>query len=173
MTEAISPLLREFNRIQNVGLGSVCLWRFVRSYAEGTKTREGTPLLLCFLVLPLVFDRETCNLIHGTLMSTGLRPFAAKYSEAKNNKTDLLLDTQRRVRLYQDLSLDCLRYSIAQGLCALDYDAARVHMIDNTEKIDGFVGRDSSRIIKASEKLGRWFSPHSLDEISIILKVRF
>lgn len=167
-----SPFLEEFRRIQNVGLGASCIWQFASGFAAGSGKDAGAPFQLCFLVLPLVFDKNSCQLISGTLKSSGLRAFAAKYLESKVSKTDVLLDIQRRVIEYQELSMESINLALNLGLCGLDTSDARVFAstfpVPTTK-----IGQDSRRILLCAEKFGNWCGPIGLDEISITLKVRF
>jgi hypothetical protein len=102
MTGALS----EPEIVQNAALGAYALWRF----GIGFQTDDGrpAPLLLSFLVLPLVLHQPTLKMITSTQKTSGLTLLAAKLGQEREN----LLAVHERALALRRLSLQ----SIAMGV---------------------------------------------------------
>src|SRR5262249_50121277 len=59
-------------------------------YEEASKVKAPTPLPLLFIVLPMVYHKETADLISSTLKASGLRNYVNKFSDTKTSKSDLV-----------------------------------------------------------------------------------
>jgi 4-hydroxybenzoate polyprenyltransferase len=80
----MTSLTREVRIVQNCALGATVIWRFVVGYTQSSKTSEGPPLPLGFIVLPVVFHEDTVNLIGSTRGDSGLHAFADKFAWSEN-----------------------------------------------------------------------------------------
>jgi hypothetical protein len=160
--------LTELELIQNPALGAYALWRF----GIGFQSDDGrpAPLLLAFLVLPMVLHQPTLTLIASTLKPSGLTLLAAKLGQEREN----LLAVHDRALALRRLSLQSIAMGINNRLLTLDYLTAtlRANTADAAlknptlpERVRGFSG--------ASEKLGYWFSKLSLHQIAATLAVEF
>lgn len=168
----IHRLNQETLNIQNPALGAMLLWRFIAGYESASGTSRPTPILLLFLILPIMLHRETAEFVISTREASGLRVFAGKFFESRNSKADLLLTLTRRSRDMRKLTLESLALAISSGLVSLDTDhgmAISLSSVPVTAGIPSLV----RAIFKAAEKFGVWCSLVSLHEISVILKVGF
>jgi hypothetical protein len=156
--------------IQNPALGAMLLWRFAAGYMAGSETRQCPPMQLLFVVIPIIFHKETNKMLTSTQKNSGLRAFAGKFSDASNSKTDLLLAIRDRAIHMRPLSLDSIRIAILSSLIFIDPSNGNVIPISLTPPKLGIP--DSVKgMLNSAEKLGYWCSQISLYEISTILKV--
>jgi hypothetical protein len=166
----MSTLTREVQNVQNSALGATMLWRFACGYTVSHPTREPLPLLLLFLVLPIILHEQTEEFVNGTQKASGMRVFAAKFGKTENSKQDILLAIHERMLAFRNLSMDSLRICLSTRL--LHMDGATVIPLSEAEASVG-IPSDVRRLMKSSEKLGAWCGLLTLHEISAILKLRF
>jgi hypothetical protein len=166
----MTPLAREIRNIQNPALGAGLLWRFVCGYTSDHPTRDPAPLPALFLVLPIVLHEETDSFVRSTLLSSGLRSFAAKFGTFANSKQDLLLAIHARMLALRPLTLASVRIALATRL--LHLERAAVIPLSMTKAQAGILS-DTTRLMKSAEKLGAWCGRLTLHEIATTLKVRF
>jgi hypothetical protein len=163
-------LTQEIEFMQNPALGALLLWRFTKAYSDAHPENVGPKLPLVFLVLPLLWNTGTSEPLAGTRTASGLRFFAAKFSKPSASSLDVLASVQDRAIRWREKTAASLRMSIATGLLELA-DSARVRVRSNpTEPTQN---RTVSDMVDGAEKLGVWLAPLSVDEISLILHVRF
>lgn len=167
-----SHLGRETALVQNPALGALLLWRFTSGYAKGSQIESPTPLPLLFLVLPICLHGDTADLAASTRVSSGIRAFAAKFTDSRNAKGDLLVAINHRASLMRGLTLSSLHLAIASRLVMLVPDYATVLALSGTPPRAG-IAQSVREMVKVSERLGTWCAQVSLHEISTILKVRF
>jgi hypothetical protein len=157
--------------MQNPALGAALLSRFVKAYAEAHPEHRATPLPLLFLVLPAVWHEPTAIHIGSTQQRSGLRAFAAKFTEARPPQLDVLLDLHERSRRWRLKSREAMRVAIATGLLRVGTDGRAIASgqewpIDSqplTVKV----------MSNAVVKLAGWCAPLTLHEISLALHVKF
>lgn len=167
----MKSLSKEVSAIQNPALCAVLLWRFACAYNQNHPSREHAPLLLFFVVLPLVLHRSTLDLIVATRNQSGLRACMAKFSTSSENKQDIVLAVHHRADCLRQLSRDALRTATSRRLLRV-FPNGRVIPLSLTEPSNSFT-RPIVPLIKGAERLGCWFSQLSIHEIAVILKVRF
>ena len=167
----MSVLRAEIDNVQNPGLGSFLIWRFVSGYQEKVNDGSGTPLLYAFLVLPLVYNKQVREIISGTQNRTGLRGFAAKFGQANSQYSDKLLSLHSRVDVMRAVSLESLRMAIAYKLVALDSERGVLFSLSQTMP-RRHIEADVRDLARQSEKIGKWFSMLTPFEVLTILKIR-
>ena len=165
----MSALTKEVTSVQNPALGAVLLWRFAVGYTQEHRTSESPPIQLGFIVLPIVFHQETCEILRATNRPSGLHGFAQKFSTAEVGKTDLLLSIHSRSLSWRSLSLDSLRLAVRHRLLTVTPSDGR--MIPLTKANPTGVASSTRHLLNASEKLGEWLSALSMFEIATVLKV--
>lgn len=169
MTRA--ALSDEVRNVQNPALGAALLWRFTCGYTSAHPDAAHAPLHLLFLVLPLTLHKPTFHFLSRTYAATGMRAFAAKFSEYKHAKQDLLLAIHDRAAALRPLTLDSLRIA-ARSRLLLVRSNATVMPLSQTETTAGTT--DLTRpLFAGATKLGVWCAALSLHEIATILKIRF
>jgi hypothetical protein len=164
-------LTQETRHVQNPALGAVLLWRFVCGYTGQHKTHEFPPLQQLFIVLPIIFHRETFEILRGTNRPSGLHGFADKFSRAAVGKSDVLIGIQSRAVLWRALTLESLNLSIATRLLTVSRTDATAIPLTTTSSSG--VPQTIKPLMTNSEKLGEWCSDLSLFEVGTILKVGF
>lgn len=166
-----AALADEVRNVQNPALGAGLLWRFTCGYTSTHAEGGHAPLHLLFLVLPITLHRQTFDYVASTHAATGMRAFAAKFSESKNATQDLLLAIHERVAALRPLTLESLRIAARARLILVRTDAT-VLPLSQTETTAGTT--DLTRpLLRNAHKLGVWCAGLSLHEVAAILKVRF
>jgi hypothetical protein len=165
----MSTLSQEAEIMHNPGLGAVILWRFARGYVEAQAERRGPPLPLAFLVLPLVWHAGTFDELDRTREASGLRKFAAKFTESDGTR-DVLLSIHDRAVRWRAKTHASLRMALASGLLGCGSDGCLTVMAKTNE---GGSNPEVFAQCEAAGKLGQWFASLSLHEISLILHVEF
>ena len=167
----MSMLSREVHFTQNPALGATLQWRFSVGFNESHPERGFAPLPLLFVVLPTILHQETAEQIARTLRPSGLRGFAAKFSDSTISKQDLLLGLHSRTEQWRPLSLDSLRMALATRLIHLNDDGTVMALSQTPAR--GSVPPSVSQLLKEADKLGFWCGQLSLHEIANLLRIRF
>lgn len=165
----MTMLAVEAQNIQNPALGAALLWRFCCAYVKTHPTGDAPALPTLFVVLPIVLHQDTVKLLYRTWPSSGLRAFAAKFGDSKVSKQDLLLQIHERSLRWRTLTLDSIELAAAGRLihltetgCALPLSKTAARSLPDEVK----------QLMSGAEKLGGWFGPLTLHEITTTLKVR-
>lgn len=168
----MSILSKESHIVQNPALGAFLIWRFAVGYEQGSKNKDGTPLPLIFIVLPILLHPEICEFVMNTREASGLRAFAGKFVSTQVSKSDLLLAINKRAIKMRSLTMHSLNLATETRLTSIAPGNGTVIPLSNTPPKSG-VPASITPLFKAAEKLGVWCSQVSLHEVSIILKVGF
>lgn len=168
---SMKAIFREVNNVQNPALGAALIWRFAIGYSSTSRTSDYPVLQLCFLVPPMIFHRETYDLLVGTMAKSGLHQFVDKFGQSENLKSDVLLDLHARASTMRSLTLTSIKLGVRAGLFTVDSHTARV--MPRSETTPRGVAASVQKMLNNSEKLGGWFSNLSLFEVSSALKVGF
>lgn len=158
---------REIYLVQNPSLGAAILWRFVCGYYEQEK--KPAPLPLLFLVLPIIFRQDLCEVIKSTRKGSGLSKVSEKLFSGRRN--DQLYCVHNAAERYKETSLSSLGISVAAKLLVIDPKTALIFPLTQTNKKG--IATATKNLLDAAEKLGSWCSELTLHEISTLLKVRF
>ncbi len=155
----------EYYVIQNSALGSLALWTFVKEFNENMHKQQGVPLPLTMLVLPMVFHHDTVSSIFGRRLEGGLY-------RAIGDDRKISAGLQQRMEAMANQTFIALNLAFAGGLLKYDPLTAQVLPVRTTQPIQISIG-ETKEIMAASKRLGHWFSNISVEQISILLKVRF
>lgn len=162
-------LAREAQNVQNPALGAALIWRFCCGYGAAHPTGDSPPLPVLFLVLPIVLHQATAELLRRTMVSSGLRAYAAKFGDSKISKQDLLLQIHERTLRWRTLSLQSIELAAAGRLIHLSESGEAVPL--SRTKARG-LSDEVKQLMADSEKLGSWCGKLTLHEITMTLKVR-
>lgn len=165
----MTMLAVEAQNVQNPALGAAILWRFCCAYVKTHPTGDAPALPALFLVLPIVLHQATVDLLHSTRPSSGLRAFAAKFGDSKVSKQDLLLQIHERSLRWRTLTLQSIELAAAGRLIHLTESGFAMPL--SKSKARGLPD-EVKQLISDAEKLGAWFGPLTLHEITTTLKVR-
>jgi ABC-three component (ABC-3C) system Middle Component 3 len=160
-------VLNEAQLVQNTALGAVLIWLFVRSY--NSAATHPCPLPLCFTVLPILFHHATRKEAESTSPSSPLSKFVEKFGQ---NREQLLAVHDRMLAL-RPLTLRSIQLACAKELISIAVEDAAVLVVRSAP----LSGRDKPErlrpMLRAAEKLGIWYAPHTLSNISSSLRVFF
>src|SRR5262249_1383439 len=108
--------LSESEIVQNAALGAYVLWRF--GIGVQREDARPAPLVLSFLVLPLLLHQPTLRMITSTQKASGLTLFAAKLGQQRED----LLAVHERAHALRRLSLQSIAMGVNNRLLTLDYN---------------------------------------------------
>lgn len=162
-------LAREAELVQNPALGAVLIWRFACGYRDKSPTSAGAPVLLAFIVLPLLLHTDTFASLRST--QKGLRAFAAKFVEAGEPRGDMVLAIHDRTARWRAASLAALGIGVRARLVTILRGSALLVPLSEAEPSG--VPASIRPLLKAADKLGGWCASLSLFEVASILKVSF
>lgn len=167
----MSGLTQEVRYVQNPALGGTLLWRFACGYTTHHKTSDHPPLPLLFVVLPILFHRETLDVLKSTNRPTGLHGFADKFSWTDIAKSDVLIGMHGRSVSWRKLTWESLQLAVQSRLITISPSEGVVIPVSLTPARG--VPESVKPLLTNAEKLGEWCSELSLFEIGTILKVGF
>jgi len=160
-------VLNEAQLVQNTALGAVLIWLFVRAY-NGAAPRP-CPLPLCFTVLPILFYHATRKEAESTSPSSPLSKFVEKFEI----KREELLAVHDRMLALRPLTLRSIQLACSRGLIAIAVEDAAVLAARSASLTDRHKPERLRAMLRAAEKLGIWYAPHTLSNISSSLRVFF
>ncbi len=167
----MSTLSHETQRVQNSALGAVLIWRYTAGWTKHNKENAHPTLPLLFLVLPILFHRDTWEILKSTQRQTGLHGFAEKFSKSNSRKSDVLMGVQSRAVSWRKLTWECVQLGVRARLLSLSKSNATV--IPLTTTTPGDVPPSIRPLLSNAEKLGQWCANLSMFEVATILKVQF
>lgn len=166
----ISPY--EVGLVQNEALGAYLMFRTVKAYEENEKNNSGCPLLLLFLVLPMLYQKDISSILVSTQPSSGIRKFTNKFSSLTEKKADILLRIHGVAETYKRLSWESFILGVKANMLAVILETAQV--ISKNQKIPAKYECPAIKpMLRGADRLGIWFAKNSLYEIASNLKVRF
>src|SRR4051794_10336911 len=115
----MSILTLESRAVQNPALGATLIWRFASAYTDAHRTKDLPVLPLAYVVLPIVFHKETCDMVASTHKQTGLHGFVEKFSRTEVAKSDLLLAIHTRALRLRMLTTESLQIAIRHRLLTM------------------------------------------------------
>jgi len=163
----VDNINREIYFVQNPSIGAAILWRFVCGYYS--KEQKPVPFPLLFLVLPIIFRQDLCDVIKGTQKRSGLSKVSEKLFS--NRKNDQLYYVHNAAEQQKQISLSSINIGISAKLFVIDMKSAFVFPLAQSNKTG--LSESTKILLNASEKLGLWCAELTLHEISTLLKVRF
>lgn len=148
--------------VQNPALGALILWAF--GHGAQVNTEHHLHLPTYFLVLPLIWHKNTLQKIKSTQEKSGISKFASKLCEHREQ----LLSIHPRCMAMRDITLQSISIGISTGLLRVDYSTAQVRC--KKQKIPTVLEQTKTHITNA-EKLGRWISRITEPQAFSILQV--
>ncbi|GMO33787.1 MAG: hypothetical protein Ta2B_14250 [Termitinemataceae bacterium] len=158
---------REIYLVQNPAIGSAIIWRFICGY--NSKNSKPVPFPLLFLVLPIIFRKDLCDVICHTNKTSGLMKVSEKLFSDKNN--DKIFTVHNTAEQYKELSMISIRIGLNSKLFHVNTQTALVLPLTISSKKG--LEKSTQQLLSAAEKLGYWCADLTLHEISMLLKVRF
>ena len=157
--------LHEAEVVHNPALGSFLMWKAGEAHQD--TQGEAMPILLAFLVLPLLLHRPTLETINSTNKSSGLALLASKIGQRK----DELLAIQSRALVLRSLSLTSLAAGIATKVLVVNYETGAVRAV-RVDRVP-VVPERIKPLVRGAERVGAWFSRLPVDQVASVLRVEF
>jgi hypothetical protein len=169
MTALSSSRLNELELVQNPAIGAYLLWQFTLGYQEDGA--EAAPLLLAFLVLPMLLHRPTFEAVASTRKTSGLPLFAAKFDKER----ETLVELHGRARQLRPLTLQSIGVASTSRLIRIDYEAAALHgyALDLLNSKKPSIPERLKGFAASANKIGYWFSKLGIVQIASTLRIDF
>lgn len=155
----------EYEAIQNPALGALAIWQFAKEYYDNSNKTKGPIILLCFLVLPIVFNKQAVDNLHNRHKQGGL-------IKALTESSTITIGVQERMQQMYEQTLESLNIAFSSGLLVFNQDTAEILPM-RTSSSKKYNNEQVKDILLTSKKLGYWLSELSLIQICKLLKVRF
>ncbi len=159
----------EYEIIQNPVLGAAAITQAVIEYREARD--EGMPLALVMVVLPMVFHKETTELIAGmNKVGGGLR-------RAIREDRTLSVGLQQRMEKMAELSFTALNLALSCKKClTLDLET-NILVIPCRKTMPGadmgYGDGGGGEILKAAMRVGYWLGSYNMTAMCRQLDLRF
>ena len=169
MTAFASTNLTELDLVQNPAIGAYLIWNFTLGYQEDGP--DAAPVLLAFLVLPMLLHRQTFEAVASTRKASGLTLFAAKFDRER----EVLVELHLRARLLRPLTLQSIGVASTSRLVRIDHASALLHgyPLDLLEVKKPAIPERLKGFPAAADKIGYWFSKLGLPQIASTLRIDF
>lgn len=157
--------IEEYYIVQNYALSALALWNFSYEFYNNDGEKRGPTLPLLMTILPMVLHKETVSLIYRKQKEGGF------YRAITEDKV-IEIGLQERMEAMADKTLRSLNLAFASGI--LGYNNLNTQIIPKQKPPSlSSYNEETNKIIRASQRLGYWFSDLSLEQISIYLKLRW
>ena len=131
-------------------------------WTRNNATSAHPPLQLLFIVLPILFHRETFTILKGTNRPSGLHGFADKFSRSTVGKSDVIAGIQSRALSWRGLTWESVTLAIQSRLITLSISNGTA--IPLTTASPTGVPVSIRPLLTNADKLGQWCSELSLFE---------
>lgn len=160
-------LFYEYKLTQNPVLGATSIGQCVTEYYKTKKEKEGMPLILSMLVLPITFHIKTAKNIAHRNLAGGF--YKALYEDRaipvglQKRMEDMALLTFRSI----NLAINTKKY--------IRYQDGQIIPERKTFNVDsfGYEEENTKEIISAAKRLGYWFATSKFEQVCELLNVRF
>lgn len=155
----------EYEIVQNDALAALILWQFVASFYEERHGQSGPTLPLLMPVLALIFNKETAESLYKRKIEGGL------YRAIAEDRT-IPVGLQYRMEVMSNQTFQGLNIAFASGL--LNYLKEKCELIPvRTTPPFKIADRDTRIMLGSAKRLGIWFASLEIDQLCVLLKVRF
>jgi hypothetical protein len=157
--------IKEYDIVQNYAISALALWNFSNEFYKNSNKKNGPTLTILMPVLPMVLHKETVSLIYNRNKVGG---FYRAITEDKIIQVGL----QQRMEAMAEKTLRSLNLAFASGI--LEYNNLNTQIIPKKKppSISSY-NDETKKILRASQRLGLWFSELSFEQIGLYLKVRW
>lgn len=154
--------------MQNNALGALALSEFTIEFYKNTKNIRGPTLPVLMPVLPMVLHEDTALTLYRKHKQGG---FHRSISENRAISVGL----QQRMQSMADQTFQALNFAFASRLLYYDESSTQIYPLKCTSllKLIKPHYEEIKRILKAAGRLGYWFSEMNLEQISILLNLRW
>jgi hypothetical protein len=163
--------LPEYQIYQNRVLGAHIIWEFTKSFTEHSKNKEAKyPTLYQVLpVLPLCLNKRVVEGIKSRSFREG------SLLRAIHDNRDLFSGLQDRMESMATMTLQSIFLATQSRLIV--YDKEQFLLIANSlsvpNKVIDKLYEDYKDILKASRRLGSWFSQFTMEEIEMYFNINY
>ncbi|MFF2912786.1 MULTISPECIES: three component ABC system middle component [Paenibacillus] len=158
-------MLNEYDAVQNPALGALLLWTFVNEFYKSSAEQEGPILPHIMLVLPILFNQDFVENIYKRNKKGGLY-------NALNDEMALFIGVQNRMQTMSDITFKSLNVCSSAKIVLLDKN--NFQFIPVRTKIPDYKHNEGiHKMLAAAKRLGYWFATIELNQLSVLLKVRF
>lgn len=152
-----------YDLLMNPAFGSIALSSFSKGYCS---KEEGVPFILCFFIIPLVFQKD----IRETILSS--KNFSKFVSNLNKNHNDRLAMIHKNIKNLRYLTMKSLLISSSARLLKINYkNGLIIGNISFTLPQDYKDNKLLQEVYNAANKLGVFFSQTQIRQVFQKLKV--
>lgn len=157
----------EQSLLQNDAFSATIISIAVKAYYDQTEQKHGMPWALGFLILPLVYHKETAE-----TCANKRRPSILPKVIAENK--NIPLGVQDRLEKMTDMSMAGLRLAVASGSLTIDDDGVGLEIVPVGKLPPAkFVSEKAKTMKKAARVIGYAFAEVTIEQLGEFLLVRF
>ncbi len=159
-------VLFEQRVVQNPGLGAEAIWHAARETYEKKNRTEGMPLLLAFIVLPLVFHKRSADALASKVK------LGALYKAISSDR-EIILGLQERMQALYDSTLQSLSIGFSTELLFLD-PSEEPQLIPGVKSPPiVHVTEEVKNLLAAARRIGWTIGELPMSQIMTHLNIRF
>jgi hypothetical protein len=158
-------LLFEHKLTNNTALASHLIYIAVKECFELNERRAGVEFPLVFMILPLVFHKDTAN-------SLANKRKPGVLIKSLSEKREIPLGLQNRMEGFADLTLAALNLSFAANLLYLDINDT-IEIVPGKDLKMAFTHPQIKTAIKAAKRVGQSLFELNIEQLCIYLNIRF
>lgn len=155
----------EYEINQNAALGALAIWEFVKEYYNNENKTKGPLILLSLLVLPIVFNKQAVDNLHGRHKGGGLL-------KALSENGTTFIGIQERMEQMYSQTFESINIAFSTGLLTFNQKTGELLPVRTSES-SKYINDQVKNILITAKKLGYWLSELSLIQICKLLNVRF
>ncbi len=158
-------ILFEQKLIQNTALAMELLHAVILEHYKKNKATTGLKFPLIFLVLPLLFQKRTTNVLYNKASPGSI------YKAISENR-EIPIGLQNRMEAYFENTFDAISLGLSVKLFAIDYPVGEIVPIKKNLVCEDH-SEDTKCMLAAAKRIGQTFSELTIEEIAQTLKVVF
>lgn len=150
-------------------IGAYLIWKFTLGYYNNHPKGDAPSALLHFISIPLLTNN---NLLKGiNNRRDNFQSYIRSFESSKDS--DYLLNIHNMILEKREYTLKSIDVAISTGLIKWDSVSAKIYPLEKIKKIKRGhnLRQNLDKDGKKAEILGKWFTEHSISDITTYLKV--
>lgn len=159
----------EYQIYQNRILGAHIIWEFTKSFNDFSPEKLYPSIYQAMPVLPLCFNSRVVEGIKSRRFREG------SLLRAIEENRDLFSGLQNRMESMANITFESIYLAANARLIVLDKDEMKLisNQVSSPQKTIALLQEDYKDILRASKRIGSWFSQLSFAELLMYFNLRF
>lgn len=165
LSELIMDIRFERDISQNISLAAWALWATAMRFDKEVHAARGVPIVSMFVVLPLVFHRESAIAIKSKMMTEG------SLFRTLTEERGLNAGLQERLQSLSVTTISAINIACAAGILFCDREALTLSPARKTLPVT--LNDESKLVLNAAKRVGYWLAVTDISILCNLLKIRF